>query len=100
MTFGHSAKVPLALSVGRNLIAWLDSELTMNKHVNNLCGATYFHLYNLRRIRKQLLEETREQLVHAFITSRMDCCNSSLYGTGLPAEQLDKFSVYMKHCGA
>ena len=98
MTFEHSPKVPLALFVVRNLIAWLDSELTMNKLVNNLCGATYFHLYNLRRIRKQLLKDTCEQLVHAFITSRMDCCNSLLYG--LSAEQLDKFSVYMKHCGA
>ena len=98
MTFGYSAKVPLALSVVRNLIAWLESELTMNRHVNNLCGATYFHLYNLRRVEKELLKETCEQLVHAFITSRMDCCNSLLYG--LSAEQLDKFSVYMKHCGA
>ena len=85
-------------SIVRNLIAWLDSELTMNKHVNNLCGATYFHLYNLRRIRKQWLKDTCEQLVHAFFTSRMDCCNSLLYG--LSAEQLDKFSVHMKHCGA
>ena len=52
MTFVHSAKVPLALSAIRNLIAWLDSELTMNKHVKKLYSATYFRLYNLRRIRK------------------------------------------------
>ena len=88
MTFGHSAKVPLALSVVRNLIAWLDSELTMNKHVNNQCRATEFHLYSLRRLRKQLLKEKGEQLVHAFIIRRMDCCNSLL--CSLAAKQLDK----------
>ena len=60
----------------------------MNTHVNKLCSAAYFHLYNLRRMRKYLSQETCEQLVHAFITSRIDYCNSLLYG--LPAKQLDK----------
>ena len=60
----------------------------MNTHVNKLCSAAYFHLYNLRRIRKYLRQKTCEQLVHAFVTSRIDYCNSLLYG--LPAKQLDK----------
>ena len=72
----------------RNLGAWFHAELTMNKHVNKLCRAAYFHLYNLRSIRKYLSQETCEQLVHAFFTSRIDYCNSLLYG--LPAKQLDK----------
>ena len=75
-----TSKVPLASSAVRSLGAWFDSELTMNTHVNKLCSATYFHLYNLRRIRKYLSQETYEQLVHAFITSRIDYCNSLLYG--------------------
>ena len=83
-----TAKVPLASSAVRNLGSFFDSELTMNTHVNKLCSAAYFHLYNLRRIRKYLSQETYEQLVHAFITSRIDYCNSLLYG--LPAKQLDK----------
>ena len=83
-----TSKVALASSAVKNLGAWFDSELTMNTHVNKLCSAAYFHLYNLRRIRKYLSQETCEQLVHAFITSRIDYCNSLLYG--LPAKQLDK----------
>ena len=82
------AKVPLASSTVRNLGAWFDSELTMNTHINKLCSAAYFHLYNLRHIWKYLSQETCEQLVHTFITSRIDYCNSLLYG--LPAKQLDK----------
>ena len=83
-----TSKVPLASSAVRNLGAWFDSELTMNTHVNKLYSAAYFHLYNLRRIRKYLSQETCEQLVHAFITSRIDYCNSLLHG--LPAKQLEK----------
>ena len=60
----------------------------MNTHVNKLCSAAYFHLYNLRRIRKYLTQQTCEKLVHAFVTSRIDYCNSLLYS--LPAKQLDK----------
>ena len=60
----------------------------MNTHVNKLCSAAYFHLYNFKRIRKYLTQQTCEQLVHAFVTSRIDYCNSLLYG--LPAKQLDK----------
>ena len=46
-----TSTVPLTSSAVRNLGAWFDPELTMNTHVNKLCSAAYFHLYNLRRIR-------------------------------------------------
>ena len=67
-----TSKVPLTSFAVRNLGAWFDSELTMNTHVNKLCSAAYFHLYNLTHIRKYLSQETCEQLVYAFITSRID----------------------------
>ena len=54
-----------------------------------LCGvASYRHLHNVKRIRKYLSRESTEMLVHAFITSRVDNCNSLLYG--LPNYQLKK----------
>lgn len=72
----------------RNLGAWFDSELTMNTHVNKLCSAAYFHLFNIKRIRKYLTRQSCEKLVHAFVSSRIDYCNSLLYG--LPAKTLNK----------
>lgn len=86
ITVGSSRVTPCT-SV-RNLGAWFDSQLTMNTHVNKVCSVAYFHLYNIKRIRKYLSQDTTEKLVHAFFSSRIDYCNSLLYG--LPAKQLDK----------
>ena len=40
----------------------------------------YMHLSNVRKIRKMLPDEVASQLIHAFITSRIDYRNSILYG--------------------
>ena len=45
-------------------------------------------MWSLKCIRKYLSRESTEMLVHAFITSRVDYCNSLLYG--LPNYQLHK----------
>ena len=44
------------------------------------CSSAFYYLYNIRRIRKYLSCPITESLVHAFITSRVDYCNSLLYG--------------------
>ena len=38
------------------------------------------HLSNVRKIRNMLTDEDDSQFIHAFITSRIDYCNSILYG--------------------
>jgi len=55
---------------------------------NKLCSILLFNLYNIRRIRKYFSKECTETLIHAFISSRIDYCNSLLYG--LPAYQIQK----------
>ena len=76
------------VTVARNLGSWFDEQLTMSTHISKLCGVAFYHLYNIKRIRKYLSRESTEMLVHAFITSRVDYCNSLLYG--LPNYQLNK----------
>ena len=46
------------------------------------------HLRNIGRLRKYLNRTACEQVVHAFITSRLDMANSLLYG--LPQEQINR----------
>lgn len=46
-------------------------------HINKVCVAAYYHLHNIRRIRKYLSAEATEALIYAFI-SRIDYCNSLL----------------------
>ena len=72
----------------KNLGVWLDPSLTMNTHINKTCSIAFHHLYNLRRIRKYLSQESVEVLIHSLIYSRIDYCNS-LY-LGLPDYQIQK----------
>ena len=58
----------------------LDSQLTMSDHVTSLCRSCFFQVCQLRQVRSSLTTETTETLVHAFISSRLDYCNSLLYG--------------------
>ena len=64
----------------RNLNTWLDENMNMVTHINKTCKASYFHLYNIRRIRKFLTKEATETLVHALIMGRVDYCNCLLFG--------------------
>ena len=72
----------------RNLGIIFDKHLTMSGHVNNLCRTASLAIRNMGRIRKYLDQPSTERLVHAFVTSKLDYCNSVLYG--LPAKQLSK----------
>ena len=74
--------------VVRNLGSWFDSQLSMSTHISKLCSSAFFHLHNISRIRKFLSPVETKSLVHAFVTSRVEYCNSLLYG--LPASQLNK----------
>ena len=60
----------------------------MNQHVNNICRSASFALYNIGKIRPYLDEASTKKLVHALVVSRLDTCNSLLYG--LPQNLTDK----------
>jgi hypothetical protein len=75
----------------RNLGAVFDSNLTMEGHVNHVCKSAYFHLKNISQIRKFLTKDASVSVVHAFVTSRLDYCNSLLYG--IPANLLTKLQA-------
>jgi len=61
----------------------MDKHITMEDHVSAVCKSARYHLFNIGRIRKYLSRESTEQLVHAFITTKLDYCNALL--NGLPS---------------
>ena len=52
----------------------------MVDHIAETYSAAFYYLYNIRRIRKYLTKECTETLIHAFISSSLDYCNSLLFG--------------------
>ncbi|KAJ8050077.1 hypothetical protein HOLleu_03134 [Holothuria leucospilota] len=59
-----------------------------NVHINHICKSAYFALHRIGKLRTLLDQAATEKLVHAFVTSRLDYCNSLLYGC--PESHLDK----------
>ena len=70
----------------RNLEVIIDQSLDLTDHVNKICVSCQYHLGNIAKIRKYVSEDTSQILVHAFISSKLDNCNSLLYG--LPVKHL------------
>ena len=64
----------------KNLGVTFDSGDTFTSHVTNMCHTCYYHLKDLRRIRKFLSVKTAALLAKSMISSRLDYCNSLLYG--------------------
>ena len=60
----------------------------MNSHINKVCNESFYYLHNIRRIRKHPSRDSSETLIHAFVSSRLDYCNSLFYG--LPQVQINK----------
>ena len=70
----------------RNLGVMFDNVLNVNNHITLICKSASFKLYKLGKIRNYLTQEAAAQLIHAFVTSRLDYCNSLLFG--LPSTSL------------
>ena len=51
----------------------------MESHVSAVCKSAIFHLRNISRIRQYLTAAATEQVIFAFITSRLDVGNALLY---------------------
>lgn len=64
----------------RNLGVIFDPDLSFDAHIRQVCKTAFFHLRSIMKIRNILSLKDAEKLVHAFITSRLDYCNSVLSG--------------------
>jgi hypothetical protein len=58
----------------------LDSQLIMDRHVNDVCRSAFFHVPALRHIRSAITDEVAKAVACAFVGARLDYANSVLYG--------------------
>ena len=79
ITIGN-AQIPFKQYV-KNLGFTLDCHITMNAHVSNIAQTCYFELHRLASIRRFLTSTATATLVSTFALSRIDYCNSLLFGS-------------------
>jgi len=63
----------------------MTSDLSLDKHVANVCETCFYWLRQLRWVRRSLNVKSVAMLVHAFVTSRVDYCNAILVGASKSA---------------
>ena len=79
ITIGN-AQIAIKQSV-KNVGSTLDFHLTMNAHVSNIAQTFYFELHHLASIHRFRTSTATATLVSAFDLSRIDYCNSLLFGS-------------------
>jgi len=59
----------------------IDSHLTFDSHVQNVCKSAYYHIQALNHIRSSLSTDMAKTVASALVNSRLDYANSVLYNT-------------------
>ena len=67
---------PIAKSLG----VLFDSDLNFGAHIKRVVQTCFYQLRNISKIKPFLSRPNLEKLIHAFITSRLDFCNSLYSG--------------------
>src|SRR6218665_1181531 len=73
------SSVTLSVSFGSSLT----KKLNFSAHINQLTCSCYYQLRQLRTVSRSLSHDAADNLVHAFVTSRLDHCCSILVGLSL-----------------
>ena len=64
----------------KNLGAYFDKTLCMEKQCNTVTSSSYFNIHNIGRIRPYISEDACKTLVNSPVTSPLDYINALFYG--------------------
>ena len=89
-TFNHKQLSIPTVSIGdvkispaesaKNIGFVFDKFMDGKLQISSTCKAAWFHLRNIGKIRQYLDRKSTEQLVHSFVSSKLDFNNALLYG--------------------
>lgn len=72
----------------KNLGVIFDNKLNFDTNIMNVTKAAFYHLKNIATVRPFFSQADTERLMHAFISIRLDYCNSLL--SGLPKKTIGR----------
>ena len=88
--FRHSLSPP-TISVGMenirpsqqalNLGVIFDDTMSLSPHVHTIIKGAFYHIRNISKIRKYISKSDIEILIHSFVSSKLDFCNSLPFGS-------------------
>ena len=68
-------------ALAKNLGLVFDSSLNFRKHISQTCRACFYHISDLRQIRKSLSLDLDKQIAVALVSSKLDYCYNALRPT-------------------
>ncbi len=71
---------PYVTQCARNLGVLFDHNLKFDKQISAVVKSCFFHLCQLSKVKPFLSQSNFQMVVHAFVTTRLDYCNSLYYG--------------------
>ena len=81
----------------RNLGVIFDQQMHFDHHIKSLTRTCFFHLRNIAKLRSVVSHAELEMIIHAFVSSRLDYCNSLF--TCLDASTLGRLQM-VQHAAA
>ena len=78
-----------------NLGAIFDSDFSFHKHFSNICKSCFYHIRDLRRIRRHIPLSTAKTISNSLISSRLDYCNPLI--NNIAKQDLSKLQ-YVQNC--
>ena len=67
----------------RNLGVIFDDKLNFREHISQICRTCFYHIRDLRRIRRYLPVSVAKTIATALVTSRLDYCNSLFHNIAI-----------------
>ena len=91
----HDETIIALLTNVRNLGAIFDSKMTVSDHINGVTRTCFYQLRQLSFVQCSMSADSARMLVHAFVSSRIDCCNLLLYSAGAHITRSRKLQVVL-----